>query len=314
MRWWLLLTALVVTTPAMGGALDTAASALSRYPAGQVPVEVHVITAIATLGEQGGAAERPLLANLARHERSEIRAAAVSALNELRSRMREVQRQDFAATLPSWSDLASEVSAGGESSSEGHLCAVYALRVMGNKRLAAPTPGAGDVEHLLATGQPHRALAAAAGDQSTEAQLQSALALEEVGQVRAAVRAYAALAASGDVAAGNELNGFGVDTERLLLGLLELEEASPLDRNEAQVLEVLVRSGEALTVEVLTERTQSATHSDRATAADALVRMLDENLRSRPLPTAGVQGVRRALRRVSSEGPLEIREIARAGL
>jgi hypothetical protein len=126
---------------------------------------------------------------------------------------------------------------------------------------------------------------------------------------------YATLAAAGDERAKAALDGYGIDTERLLLGLIALPALSEdAQATPAEVLEVLVRHGEELTVTVLAERTQGPAASDRATAADALARMLEGSARPHPLGVALQHDARRALARISREGPEPLREIADAAL
>ena len=84
--------------------------------------------------------------------------------------------------------------------------------------------------------------------------------------------------------------------------------------NEARVLDVLVRRGGGLTVDVLVERTRASVASERATAIDALARMVDGAGRARPLPAAVREEAVGALRRVSLDTPDPVRGVALAAL
>ncbi len=313
MRSWLL-ALLLTTTPVFAvepsdaeaaAQLDASARMLSRYPAGEIPVEAQVLGAIATLGDLGTRAEIPLLANLVRNERLEIRTVSIAALEDVRSRLRSRQRVAYAADLVQRDDP--------QGPTDTSRCVAYAQLVIGDGHGLAPRPEKGDAERLLRTGQPHKALAAAAANSDEDSRFHEAIAREELGDVRGAVVEYAELLAEGNETAERELDAFGVDTERLLLGLLSMEDI-PVARNEARVLDILVRKGSGVTVGVLAERAMQGHASDRATATDALVRMLDTSQREQPLAEDGVRSARTALTRVSIEGPLEIREIAAQGL
>lgn len=131
------------------------------------------------------------------------------------------------------------------------------------------------------------------------------------------MRLWGTLAAAGVPEAREALDRYGVDVERLLLGMLvgpRVDGVRDAKRTDAQVLEVLVRNGGNLTVSVLAERTRHTTPSEGAAAADALARMLDPAVRQEPLPV-GVEGeARRALHQASALGAGPVAVIATEAL
>jgi hypothetical protein len=300
---------------AIAPAIDAAVALLSRYPAGMVPVDPGVMAAILLLGEQGSRDEVSLLRNLVENERDEIRDAAARAIADIRGRQRQSQRAEYAETLPGLPAL-EEAAQPFLDRGLGHheaLCAAYASFVLGGlETITTSGSGSGDPERLLAAGRPHKALSAAMQEDSKQSRLLAARAREDLGDVAGAVKSYAMLAAGGDADARQALDGFGVDAERLLLGMLSGRPAE--GHGEAEVLEVLVRHGGALTVSVLSERLDSPVASDRATATDALARMLDPDVRGDTLPMSAQRDARQALAAASQQGPEPVRELASEAL
>lgn len=327
-RWivlalWLPSVALGGAPPRLG-AVDAAGALLSRYPAGQMPIDEDVMGAIGELRAHGERGDVPVLRSLVERERPEIAAAATTAISAIRDRQRDAQRVDFASGLPDWPDLTSSAPpfrARGLGREEA-ACAAYAEFILGGPadevipvalRGGAAQP---DAEVLLAGGAPRRALAAI--DQpSVAAGMLAAQAREDLGDVRGALRTWATLAASGVPEARNALDSYGIDAERLLLGILVergvtgTDEAGPPPlKTDAQVLEVLVRHGGNLTVAVLAEQTRHGTASDGATAADALGRMLDPSMRAEPLPVGVEREARHALYVATAVASSPVAEIA----
>jgi hypothetical protein len=293
-----------------------AATLLSRYPAGAVPVDPTTITAIQVLGEDGTRQEISLLRNLAEHERDEVRAAAVAAISQIRSRQRSAQRESFARTIPDWADLAEPtetLQALGLGRDEAE-CAAYAERILGPGPLVLARPpeqrAKGDPEALLAEGRPALALAVLAGDPSPRARRLEATAWEDLGEPRGAIRQYGLLASQGDQEAHSTLDRYGIDPERLLLGMLVRPDLYVSAGTEAELLEVLVRKGGHLTVSVLAERGTHHSASDRAIATDALARMLDPPPSDAPLSPMARRLARQALVRASTDRVESIRAIA----
>lgn len=289
-----------------------AAVLLSRYPAGSVPVDPTTMTAIQRLGEEGTRQEISLLRNLAEHERDEVRAASVEAIAAIRARQRAAQREAFAGALPDWDDLATERDRlrGEGLGREEADCVAYAATVLGPPVPIEPVPAEGDPETLLAEGRPRLAMAALKGDLARPEHRIAAVAWEDVGEPKAALQHYAVLAAGGDDEAAATLDAFGVDAERLLLGLLVRPEPHLASGARGELLEVLVRRGGYLTVEVLTDRSAAGPLSERLTATDALGRMLDIKVRTEPLDARGRTLARRALIRATRAEEDSIRSLA----
>jgi hypothetical protein len=306
----LILLCLLFPAVARAEGIDDAVRVLSRYPAGMVPVEPEVMGAVDVLARTGGPEDLGVLRSLAGHERPEVRGAALRAIADIRDRDRTRERQDFADGLPDWPELDAAAAPwrtaglGGEQA----ICAAYADTVLGHDdRYADVKPSKGDPQALLAEGKPRSALAAAIGLDGVDRLRWEAAAREDLGDTHGAVRRWAELAASGDADARDALDGFGIDSERLLLGMLAT--STP---QEAELLEVLVRHGRDLTVTVLSERTRSGATSERVTAADALTRMLDPQQRAEVLPAAGAHDARRALAHASNDQAVQA--VAEAGL
>jgi hypothetical protein len=310
----LALVGLLPLRPAAAGEVDDAAALLSRYPSGSTPLHPRVVRAITSLAESGGPPEISLLRSLAAYERPEIRAAAALAITRIRVRQREGQRLAFAADLPDWPELqgAASVYRDDGLGREEAACAAYADLVLA-RELGAPTPVGGVVvpveaaELLLAAGLPRKALAVAIADDGPAARMLEARAREDLGDLSGAIRGYAELAARGDAHARSELDDIGVDTERLLLGLLVSPVRAREVSSDAAVVDVLVLHGEDLTATVLAERTRSTSPSDRAVATEALGRML---VRPAPLAASGQRIARLALLAASQSGPEPLRLIA----
>lgn len=291
---------------------EPAVELLSRFPLGQVPVEPSTMVAIEQIGEHGGRAEVGVLRSLAEHERTEVRLAAIRAIEQVRGRQRATQRASHAERLESvdlqllglaWRRVGLDDSSAS--------AAAYAALVLGDQVTEGPGPRAGDARHLLASGQPRRALAALSQEVMTERDLQlMATAREDAGDVRGALQARTLLALSGDLESEGVLAAHGVQPERLYLGLLVMERSGPVGDQEARLLEALVRRGDSDAAEVLSERMFSAGGSERASAADALIRMLDRA----DLSESARARVREALVRAVKEGPQPVRDIAASGL
>ena len=311
---YLLLLAMLASTPvwAADDEVRDAVALLSRYPAGQVPVEAATMSAIELLGERGSRVDVGVLRSLAEHERSDVSARALAAIDKVRHRQREAQQLSFRAGLPTSRELeqASRPWRQVGMSVASSRVAAYASWVLGDEATGRPSV-AGDARRYLATGRPRKALAALASESpSTEELRLLALAREDAGAPQQALQAYTLLALAGDAAAESVIAGYGVDSERLFLGLLVMERAGPVGDEEARLLEALVRSGGARSVDVLIERMFTAGGSERASAADTLIRMLGRS----PLDKTLEDRIRAGLVRAVREGPAPVRDIAASGL
>lgn len=323
MRWHWVLVALWMPLAASAAVPVDVGAQLSRYAPGQMPVDPTVINALDQFRADGDPGDVALLRSIARHERSEIADFATRAIAGIRSRQRDDQRDVFARDLPDWPELAAAGTAWqklglGE---EEAACVAYAHLVLGAQPKAIkPQPVSGGAAEYLANGSPRMALLSTVGSTPADGLLK-AQAHEDLGDLPGALRTYAVLAAAGVPEARQALDGYGIDVERLMLGLLVSARAGESlmpevtdSHAEAEVLEMLVRHGGNLTVAVLAERTRNATISEGATAADALARMLDPHFRAEPLPV-GVDGEAwRALRLASRSASAPVAEIAQDAL
>lgn len=241
--------------------VDRAARALSIYPPGQVPMTPPVLVALEQLHEHGGADELPLLRALVVSERGLIGPRATATLNHVHARVMAGHRERFLGSLPSRVEVeraALRLQRAGLSPAAAS-CAAYARSVLG------PELGSGP-PHLLA-------------------------ALEDHGDLRAAAHQQARRAADGSHGAFERLASYGVDPERLLLGLLALGQV-----DEDPALHTLVQRGEQLTIVVLSERALRPDPSDQLRAVQALNRMLNTQQRAVPLAAEQRALVRKALR------------------
>lgn len=293
--------------------IEAAVELLSRYPMGQVPVEPATMGAIHTIADEGDRADVGVLRSLVEHERAEIRGAAMAAIEVVRARQRAGQRAAYAAGLPTEEELALASIAWrrlglGKTSARA---AAYATLVLGDERRSDPGPRAGDARRLLATGQPRKALAALAQTAPTAEDLALlATAREDAGDVRGALQAHTLLALTGAADSEAVLVAYGIAPETLYLGLLVMERDGPVGDQEAPLLEALVRRGGLPAAEVLSERMFTAGGSERASAADALIRMLDRS----DLADSTRGRIREALVKAVEEGPPPVRDIAASGL
>jgi hypothetical protein len=286
---------------------------LSRYPAGQVPVEPSTMGAITVIAEQGTRSEVGLLRSLVEQERKEVRDHAVRAIESLRQRQRQRQRARYVMELPSETELrrlARPWARSGLGPTSARAIA-YATRILGEDPVSPPGLGDGDARQLLAAGQPRRALSVLGAEGQGQEELRLvARAREDAGDVRGALQAYTTGALAGDAEAEATLAEFGVEDEWLYLGLLIADVPGPVGEQDAPLLEALVRLGGQPTVEVLSEQMFRGGGSERASAADALVRLM-EGPRTSPVTR---DEIRSALSTARREGSPPVREIAAAAL
>jgi len=295
-------------------AIEQSVRLLSHYPAGTLPVDPTVMLALHTLQRHANSSEISLLRQLAQTESNDIRAAARDAMTAIRSRQRAQRRVEFGNRLSDSSAVQGLHRQGHSQHArpEETACVEYAAHVIGSwSPKQSISPKKGHAQTLLADGRLRDALAAVLARPGHDARMLEATILEDLGETHSAVRLYALEFGAGYADARVALEGFGVDPERLLLGLLGTLETPQLIRIEAEMLDTLVRQGNALTVSVLVERMEKhPTFSERATATDALARMLDPAIRKEPLSTTGTKRVKQALYRVSGQDFEPTRSIA----
>ncbi|TVQ93137.1 MAG: hypothetical protein EA397_05020 [Deltaproteobacteria bacterium] len=279
----------VVTPSAYGDdVVSTVAGQLSVYPPGEVPADEATLEGIALLGRVGGPEELPLLRELVRVEGALVRERASLAIRAIRHRRAATSRASFLTDLPTEEYLVQPTKIWrrrGLDPAQAR-CAAYADAILG--------------------AQPKERTPRVISDVELE---RAAALLEQRGEIGLAIRLHAERAAMGHEPAFTTLEGFGVDPERLLLGLIATRRAP-----ELETLAVLARRGERLTVEVLAERILRGEVSDQINAADALGRMLLVRHRLRPLSTDEVLAARKVLLQAATGSPSHVQPIARQAL
>lgn len=287
-----------------------AARTLSAYTPGRMPVERPVLEALATLEVYGEPQDVALLRDVLSHESDLLGRLARGAIGTIRERQRRAQRQAFADALQAGSGAQLQAEATWRARGLGPTeawCAAYADRVLGDQALPLTARSDADPVRLLARGEARAAVAALAPDVPAETTIR---AFEDAGEVQAALQIHARLAAAGDPTSEQALQDYGIEVERLMLGLLHRDRV-----HEPETLETLVRRGKGLTVRVLAERVvDPPSASDQATAADALGRMLRTEARPDPLPRAERERIRAALLAASYRATPAVRPIVREAL
>ena len=240
---------------------ERAAATLSRFPAGHVPATEQVLAAIAALGASGSREHLSLLSSLAEREAPEIQEAAGLAITELNQRTVDTTRRIFSANnIPTNSAIdhwvlahESELSRSNGSKlgrEDSRMVAYAAIVLDGIKNAQVPTADDDEAE-------------ARARELQTDA-------------IPALVH-YARGAADGQQDSFDAIRAFGVDPERLLLGMSASPKSELVARVEPTAVEVLVREGSAPTIAVLMERAQSGDTAEKVVALDALGRMLQND-------------------------------------
>lgn len=294
-----LLALLLAIAPAPAAAGETppasqvnqAASLLSRYPPGRVPLDRAVLDAIDVLGREGAVSDGALLRSLALDEPGPIGRAAAQAADALAARTSSANRQGYVDRLPSeaavdaWVDSHADALAqarwGPLGRSERQVIA-YAALVLPD-----------------ATGP--------AGDDP----LETAGAHERDGRPAAAVAAYAAAAAIGEEDALSALAAYGVDAERLLLGMTSpAAGALGLPSLNPAAVAVLVDVGSVRTVAVLVERARSPEPAVRSVA----VATLGQLLLTRSLPPGATLAANQCIDAAASDSQPAVRRAAEAAL
>lgn len=269
---WLLT---LLLTSAQAAEPDTAATMLSRYPAGKVPDSAPVMSAIASLASDGTAEHRAVLESLEEMEEPAIARAAEQALAAIDRRgLRAAYTAPDARQIRRWIADQPRPMTRADGSPMGRTeqeALGYAVLVLG-------APRGEDV------GQAHL--------------LKAATHLEDTRDVSGALSLYAKAASLGEADALHTIRDFGVDPELLLLGM-SVTAAEPLiDTAPPEALDVLIREGSSSTVAVLIERADTANHIDRAVALDALAEML----RTTTLPASARRSARSELEQAAMSG------------
>ena len=240
---------------------EQAAETLSRFPAGRMPATEPVLAAIAALGASGTRDHLSLLSSLAEREAPEVQQAAEMAITELNQRTVDTTRRIFSANnIPSdtaidhWVRAHETELARPNGSKLGHtesrMVAYAAIVLDGIKTAQVPTADDDEAE-------------ARARELQTDA-------------IPALVH-HARGAADGDQGSLDAIRAFGVDPERLLLGMSASPKSELVARVEPTAVEVLVREGSERTMTVLMERAASGDTAEKVVAIDALGRMLQKD-------------------------------------
>jgi HEAT repeat protein len=239
---------------------EDAAATLSRFPAGHVPATEPVLAAIAALGTAGSRDHLALLSSLEQREAPEVQEAAASAIAELNQRTVDTTRRAFSASkIPSdnavdkWVRAHESQLARPNGSklgrTESRMVAYAAIVLDGIKTAQVP----------------------AADDDQAEA-----LARELDTDAVPALVHHARSAADGGQESLDAIRAFGVDPERLLLGMSASPKSEIVARVEPTAVEVLVRQGSERTIAVLMERATSGDTAEKVVAIDALGRMIQK--------------------------------------
>jgi len=240
---------------------EQAAATLSRFPSGRVPATEQVLAAIAALGASGSREHLALLSSLAEREAPEIQQAAQVAIAELNQRTVDTTRRIFSANnIPSdsaidhWVRAHESELARPNGSKLGHtesrMVAYAAIVLDGIKTAQVPS----------------------ADDDAAEARVREL----QTDAIPALVH-YARGAADGEQGSLDAIRAFGVDPERLLLGMSASPKSELVARVEPTAVEVLVREGSAPTIAVLMERAATGDTAEKVVAIDALGRMLQKD-------------------------------------
>ena len=240
---------------------EQAAATLSRFPAGRVPATEPVLAAIAALGASGSRDHLALLSSLAAREVPEVQQAAERAIGTLNQRTIDTTRKIFSANnIPSDSAVDHWVRThetelarpnGSKLGREESRTVAYAAIVLDGIK-TAQVPSADDDE---------------AEARARELQTDAIPALVH----------HARSAADGEQDSLDAIRAFGVDPERLLLGMSASPKSELVARVEPTAVEVLVREGSERTMTVLMERAASGDTAEKVVAIDALGRMLQKD-------------------------------------
>jgi hypothetical protein len=239
---------------------EQAAAVLSRFPAGHVPASESVLTAISTLGTSGSREHLSLLNSLEVREEPEVQDAAGRAIAELNQRTVDATRQSFStSSIPSDKNVGdwvraheSELARPNGSKlgrNESQMIGYAALVLDGIKAAQVPAADNDEAE-------------ARARELDTDA-------------IQALVH-HARGAAEGQSESLDAIRAFGVDPERLLLGMSASPKEELVARVDPTAVEVLVREGSERTIAVLMERAASGDTAEKVVAIDALGRMLQK--------------------------------------
>jgi hypothetical protein len=275
---------LFILADAGASSVNDAASLLSRFPQGSVPVTETNLEAIAVMGRLGTASDLSLLSDMATHEIGAIQSAATLSIANISNRQRLAHRAQHRE--PSSTQVEAWLSDKTLISDDGRELGRHESRALAYTSLA--------LNHGLSIHE-------------TDWK-QLAETLEDAGHADAALQVYAGAVVGGDFDALHHLAEFDLDPELLVLGLFS---GLPPDQHQSSTLIAwLTVHGTANTVEVLSDRAVLGTALQRAIALDALSILIRDGHLNRETKSRA----RSRLERSTRDPNLDIRRLARTTL
>ncbi len=278
------ITLLASLASAHASATSEAAALISRYPQGAVPVNESVLAAIGTLGSEGSEPDLTLLTDMAVHELGAVQTAVHQAIDEITVRQRLAHRARHRG--PSRPQIQAWLQERILVADDGRTLGRHERRVIAYASIA--------LGHTLS---PHR-----------NDWLEFARSLENAGQTTAALQQYASAVLMGDFIALQELSGFGLEKETMVLGLFS---SLPYeDQHKSPLYDWLKTHGTEDTVAVFSDRAMLGTALQRALALDSL----SEMIRGGHLNRESTARARNRLERSTRDPHQDVRRLARTTL
>lgn len=287
--FWLLVTSLAHADPA---------ALISRFPPGHLPDTDAVFEALDELAELGTADDAPLLRSVVEKEDGGVQRAALQALAAIEGRERAALREGFSNKIPGDREIDAWIAARAKSPSArlGHAeqqMVAYSALVLGE---------------AIAQGAPAALEPVAQSDLS---QLrEQASAAERTRKPALAVSLYVLAMVSGDDQARQDLVEFGVDPDRLVLGMTSAAAPPEMPRIEAESVGVVVQGGQDETLAALLERARGSARIQRVMALDNLAGLL----KSGTVNGEAARQANSALELSAADPQAEIRRAARRSL
>jgi hypothetical protein len=287
--FWLLVASLAHADPA---------ALISRFPPGHLPDTEAVFGALQELAQHGTADDQPLLRSLVEKEEGGVQRAALEALAAIEGRERSALRSGFAHTVPGEREIEAWISGRGKAPSarlgqaEQQMVA-YAALVL-SQALSEGCPGS---------------LEPVAQAELPQLREQAKLA-ERANKPSLAVSLYVLAVVSGDNHARADIVEFGVDPDRLVLGMTSAGTPPEIPRIEAESVGVVVQGGEEETLAALLERARGSARIQRVMALDNLAGLL----KSGTVNGEAARQANSALELSAADPQAEIRRAARRSL
>jgi len=276
-----ILLLLISHHPASASDSEHAAGMLSRFPAGSVPASIAVLNAMGILAESGDEEHTSLLESMLGTESIQVQEAATLALGSISNRSRRALRQNFSVPSPL------QINAFAEQFRDQQL----RLGLHERRALAYAVLILGEIPP----------------NTNTEWR-ENGTTKEKASDPTGALRSYAQAAAHGHVDAFHEIQAYGLDPERLVLGLWTAWCPDRTDTSPA--LDTLVHLGSIQTVRVLANRSVRGTAYHRAIALNALSQMLADGKLSNTASMAARDGLQSG----TQDPHNDVRVLARAAL